>query len=262
MQLRARVYPAGAGGRASVTVLAGGREVGRSEVPVRGGVVAARVPLAAVGPLVLRVRLAARPGQAAAQTSVRAYTSVHTLAAGAQGADVLALRGRLAELGFHVPEPSTSFGPQLADAVIAFQKARGLDRTGRVDETVWRALGVDAPPRPRHTTPSPHIEIDKGRQLLLVVEDGRLAGALPVSSGATGNTPVGSFSILWKAAATSTWLGSAILYRTMTFYRNFAIHGYYSVPAYPASHGCVRVPIWAADWLYDRSHVGERVFVY
>jgi lipoprotein-anchoring transpeptidase ErfK/SrfK len=48
----------------------------------------------------------------------------------------------------------------------------------------------------------------------------------------------------------------------MTFHGNFAIHGYYSVPTYPASHGCVRVPIWEADWLYDQSPVGERVYVY
>jgi hypothetical protein len=39
-------------------------------------------------------------------------------------------------------------------------------------------------------------------------------------------------------------------------------HRYYSVPTYPASHGCVRVPIWEADWLYDQSPVGERVYVY
>lgn len=48
----------------------------------------------------------------------------------------------------------------------------------------------------------------------------------------------------------------------MTFHGNFAIHGWADVPRYPASHGCVRVPIWAADWLYDRSPVGERVYVY
>ena len=48
----------------------------------------------------------------------------------------------------------------------------------------------------------------------------------------------------------------------MTFHGNFAIHGYSSVPVWPASHGCVRVPMWLADWLYDQSPVGERVYVY
>lgn len=91
---------------------------------------------------------------------------------------------------------------------------------------------------------------------------GAVTGVLPVSSGATGNTPEGSFRILWKAPATSTWLGSAILHRAMTFHGNFAIHGFDPVAAYPASRGCVRVPIWAADWLYRQLPVGERIFVY
>jgi lipoprotein-anchoring transpeptidase ErfK/SrfK len=48
----------------------------------------------------------------------------------------------------------------------------------------------------------------------------------------------------------------------MTFHTHYAIHGFPSVPTYPASHGCVRVPIWIADWLYQQSPVGERVYVY
>ena len=36
----------------------------------------------------------------------------------------------------------------------------------------------------------------------------------------------------------------------MYFLRGFAIHGYPSVPPYPASHGCVRVPMWIAQQLY------------
>ena len=48
----------------------------------------------------------------------------------------------------------------------------------------------------------------------------------------------------------------------MGFVGNFAIHGYPSVPPYPASHGCVREPMWVADWVYDQSFVGERLYVY
>jgi len=72
----------------------------------------------------------------------------------------------------------------------------------------------------------------------------------------------GNYHILWKALSTTTWLGPAILYRTMTFHTHYAIHGFPSVPSYPASHGCVRIPIWLADWLYQQSDVGEPVYVY
>ena len=32
--------------------------------------------------------------------------------------------------------------------------------------------------------------------------------------------------------------------------------------AHAASHGCARIPMWAADWLYRQSPVGETVYVY
>ena len=48
----------------------------------------------------------------------------------------------------------------------------------------------------------------------------------------------------------------------MYFLRGFAIHGYPSVPAYPASHGCVRVPMWIAPSLYGQFTYGQSVYVY
>ena len=48
----------------------------------------------------------------------------------------------------------------------------------------------------------------------------------------------------------------------MTFHGNFAIHGYYSVPTYPASHGCVRVPVPNALQIYNWIDIGDPIFVY
>jgi lipoprotein-anchoring transpeptidase ErfK/SrfK len=48
----------------------------------------------------------------------------------------------------------------------------------------------------------------------------------------------------------------------MYFLCGFAIHGYPSVPAYPASHGCVRVPMWLAPRLYRQHSHGAVVYVY
>ncbi len=175
---------------------------------------------------------------------------------------MLALRNRLAQLHVHVPSASTAFGSELVDSVVAFQKARGLARTGTVDEATWRALSQDVVPAPRYRGTRDHLEISKSRQILMVVRGGETVAYLPVSSGAGGITPVGNFSVLWKAPSTTTWLGSAILFRTMTIHGNVAIHGYPSVPTYPASHGCIRVPIWIADWLYQQTPVGRPVYVY
>src|SRR5581483_3213969 len=214
------------------------------------------VPTPGVGTFAARIEVAG------GRLTIPLHASARALSYGSTGADVTALRSRLAELHVHVPGPSTEFGPELADSVVAFQKARGLERTGVVDDATWRGLSQDVVPTPRYRGPGTHIEVTKSRQILMIVRDGRTLWYFPVSSGAGGITPVGNYRILWKAPSTTTWLGPAILYRTMTFHTHYAIHGFPSVPAYPASHGCVRVPIWIADWLYRQSPVGERVYVY
>jgi N-acetylmuramoyl-L-alanine amidase len=236
-----------------VTVLRAKAEVGASAGRV-GHPLA--VPAPGFGTLWLRVEVGGRV------VGVPMHVSARTLSRGSAGPDVIALRTRLAQLRVHVPGPSPTYGPELVDSVVAFQKARGLQRTGAVDAATWRALSQDVVPRPRYREHGTHIEVSKSRQILLVVRDGGTQWYLPVSSGAGGITPAGSYRILWKALSTSTWLGPAILYRTMTFHTHYAIHGFPSVPTYPASHGCVRIPIWIADWLYRQSPVGEPVYVY
>jgi lipoprotein-anchoring transpeptidase ErfK/SrfK len=239
--------------RVSLLVFRLGRPVAEVQVPTGRKVT---VPLAGTGHFALRAQL----GPSLARARVTA--TARTLSVGSTGPDVVALRSRLAQLHVHVPAPSTTFGSDLYDSVVAFQKARGLERTGTADDATWRALSQNVVPVPRYRGPGSHIEVSKSRQILMVVRDGETVSYLPVSSGAGGITPVGNYRILWKALATTTWLGPAILYRTMTFHTHYAIHGFPSVPAYPASHGCVRVPIWLADWLYQQSPVGERVYVY
>ena len=48
----------------------------------------------------------------------------------------------------------------------------------------------------------------------------------------------------------------------MYFLRGFAIHGYPEVPAHPASHGCVRVPMWIATSLFGQHSYGQTVYIY
>jgi hypothetical protein len=262
VRLHASVQPNTYRDRLRISVRAGGRLLARTTARVLSGLVDKRVPTPWAGRVVVRMTLPAADGLAARTISRRIWVAARTLRTGSRGADVRALQRRLARLRVHVPGTGTFFSLRTHDSVIAFQKARGLSRTGVVGTTTWRALGLVRSFHPRYSSPTPHIEVDKRRQILIIVRRGIVTGIIPVSTGATGNTPVGAWRILWKAPATGTWLGSATLYRTMTFHGNFAIHGYYSVPTYPASHGCVRVPIWEADWLYDQSPVGERVYVY
>ena len=46
------------------------------------------------------------------------------------------------------------------------------------------------------------------------------------------------------------------------FLQHFAIHGYAEVPTYAASHGCVRVPMWEAKWVYGLARVGTPMIIH
>jgi hypothetical protein len=184
------------------------------------------------------------------------------LGPGSHGSAVLGLERRLQSLTYHQDDLSPTWSEQTSDAVLAFQKAEGLPRTSLADRLTLARLATAGVPKAHLGGKGLHIEIDKARQILQLVRDGKVTGTLHVSTGATGNTPVGRWSVLWKAPYTHTWLGPAILFRTMTFHGGFAIHGFSPVPAYPASHGCVREPIWAANWTYEQTPVGTAVDVY
>jgi hypothetical protein len=77
---------------------------------------------------------------------------------------------------------------------------------------------------------------------------------------ATAVTPGGSFRVRGKVSGWQTGeLGK--LYKPSYFNGNIAIHGATSVPGGPASHGCVRVPMSSADWIYASLSVGTPVYV-
>jgi PKD repeat protein len=256
--LRVGVRPLTYSGRVVVTARRRGRLVGRVTGRVRDGRLRVTVPTPGIGRFAVRLRFAASAGLSARTAFTRVRARARTLSVGSRGRDVKALLRRLADLHYRVARISTTFGLAAHDAVIAFQKANGLSRTGIVGPATWQALGRARIPRARYAKPALHIEVDKSRQILKLVRDGTVAAVLPVSTGATGNTPLGAWRIYWK----SPGYNGVGMYYSMYWLRGFAIHGYHSVPPYPASHGCVRIPIWAAKWLYDRSSVGERVYVY
>ena len=108
---------------------------------------------------------------------------------------------------------------------MAFQKAYRLSRTYVFNTACWRKLDGAKLIKPKYSSPSTHIEVDKTRQILMVVKGGKPLGIICVSTGATGNTPEGSFHIQQKHPFTTSGFGG-ILVRTMGFIGDFAIHGY------------------------------------
>jgi N-acetylmuramoyl-L-alanine amidase len=222
----------------------------------RGGRFRVRVPTR-WGPNVTgRVSIVPRRRYVPVWRRIRLRLAYPNLRIGSHGPAVLALKERLAELRFALPSVDSGFGRATYEAVLAFQKVHGLPRTGRVGPSLWRRLWRMSIPRPR-VRRGDYIEVDKSRQLLMEVRDGKVTNVVHVSTGATGNTPVGTWRV-YREVFGWDW----VLYHPMYFLRGFAIHGYPSVPTWPASHGCVRVPLWIASALRERWGRGSVIRVY
>ncbi|MFP5299042.1 MAG: L,D-transpeptidase family protein, partial [Actinomycetota bacterium] len=52
------------------------------------------------------------------------------------------------------------------------------------------------------------------------------------------------------------------LYDPSYFVGGYAFHGSPSVPTYPASHGCIRLPMYLSRPFFDRNPVGRYVFIH
>jgi hypothetical protein len=211
----------------------------------------------------IRVRAIPRKGYAAVSPeTLHAKLVPPQLHYGASGTAVTELLRRLRAIRIVTPSTST-FGSEVLDSVYAFQKLRYLERDGVVGPKFWASLAHATVPGPRYSSPSDHIEVDKGRQILFVVRGGKVALILPVSTaGIAGySTPEGQFAIYDKRSGFDpSPLGT--LYQPMYFYGGYAIHGNPSVPPYPASHGCIRIPMWIADYMFNTNGYGETVYVY
>jgi hypothetical protein len=250
--IRGRLTPATSG---ALTLHVGTRSGAISLRP--DGTYTARLPTRHGGRYRARVVFAPRPGYAVTQASRRYRIWTPYLAIGSYGRPVLALERRLRDLRYWVRHVNRFFGVDTYEAVLAFQKVHWMSRSGRVGSTVWNRLGRASIPKARHPRGA-HIEVDKTRQVLFEVRRGHVVRVIHVSTGATGNTPVGRWHVYWKQAG----LNSHGMYYSLYWLRGFAIHGYASVPRWPASHGCVRIPMWQAPGLYSRWSVGTTVYVY
>lgn len=211
---------------------------------------------------VIRARVAPSEGFTPVVHILRAHVVLPRLAFGASGPAVAELGNRLRALHYATPFASL-FDDRVLESVYAFEKVQGLARTGLAGPAFWQSLANPRIPTPRYGNPADHIEIDKAHQVLYVVRASRIDLIVPVSTaGIPGRfTPVGKFSIYRKVTGFDpSPLGT--LFDPMYFTGGYAIHGNPSVPPYPASHGCVRVPMWIAPYLYETNPYGETVYVY
>ncbi|MDP2210153.1 MAG: L,D-transpeptidase family protein [Candidatus Aquicultor sp.] len=200
--------------------------------------------------------------QAATSTPEPQATAQRTLRQGLGGEDVRRLQEKLVSLGYSPGAVDGSYSAQTRHAVIAFQKVNGLARDGVAGPKTLAAVGSPATIIARHT--GDHIEVSKARQVLLVVKGGVVERIINASTGKKGfTTPAVSSAVDWKAGKyyESKKYGGIMVWSSF-FYGGIAVHGFGSVPSYPASHGCIRIPIPDSKYVYDNMPVRSMVYVY
>jgi hypothetical protein len=100
-------------------------------------------------------------------------------------------------------------------------------------------------------------------QRAYVYRNGVRIGASTVSTGKSGHeTPTGVFSILEKDQqhVSTTYKGAAMPYMERLTWDGIALHAG-KLPGYPASHGCVRLPLEFSRKLYSVTHSGTHVVI-
>ncbi len=200
-----------------------------------------------------------------------------SLSRGDSGREVEDLQRQLRNAGYWLGAVDGQYGSLTHQAVLAFQKVHGMERTGTADQALRERLAAN-PSRPRARTGAGdglYYEVDLERQILMRVVNGRVDWIFNTS---TGHGRVYTFQGATYRATTSTGrhritrqidgpreAERGLLWRPKYYdtTRGIAIHGSHSVPEYPASAGCIRVTNAAMDFLWSQDpNIGAGVWVY
>jgi hypothetical protein len=187
------------------------------------------------------------------------------------GAETERAQWRLLELGFWLQEPNGDYGITTRQAVMAFQKYYGLGTDGKLGpETA--ALMTAVTERPKGSADAGTlVEVDKTKQLLFFVINGRTEWILNTSTGKEipydypdktnpelrqrgDSVTRNGLHDVYRERPEGWWDGDlGEIYRPKYFSGGIAVHGADSIPDYPASHGCVRVSVPAMDWIWEQN---------
>ena len=214
---------------------------------------------------------------------------------GDRGEDVKRIQQRLKDLHFDPGRIDGIFGGDTRMAVWAFQSlVMKMTRDTVVDfvtPVIWDAMRADVEILPRRQPGSPnHAEIYlpeqvmavfKGTEVLLVTHISSGTGQVwceevtidpgeegnttkePIKTGICGEavTPGGIYYFYnRKYGLRESKLGT--MWNPVYFNFGIAVHGAMQVPKEPASHGCIRIPIFISEYFPAMVRYNDRVYVW
>jgi L,D-transpeptidase catalytic domain./Putative peptidoglycan binding domain. len=206
-------------------------------------------------------------------TPVKMPDPGRSLGIGARGPMVLAYEQRLASLHIDPGPIDGVYDQDTAYAIDTIEKIYGIARDGQIGPQVRLAISVFQWPKPLTARAEPdRVEVSLDKQYIVLYANNWVKLITTTSTGGGyafcggdqgcqyAVTPPGRFVFQWYF---NGWRTSKLghLYKPYYFDGGIAIHGYPEVPNYPASHGCVRIPMHLADHFHTYVHNGMPVYV-
>ncbi len=251
--------------KVAVSFFLDGKQVKRSTVRVEkgkggGGAFEARIRLKEAGRYAVSARHAPTAllgGDSTVRKSWR--VTFPALRQGKCGPAVVGFKKAMRKMGY-VANDGSCFGGKTARGVLAYRKVNGMARSMRAGKgLVKRVFAGRGGYRVRHPGAGRHVEVPLSKQVLVFAKGGKPYAIYPISSGKSSTpTVTGHFEFI----RTEPGYNSHGMYYSFYFYGGYAVHGYESVPDYPASHGCIRTFIADQPEIYNRIAFGEGIFIW
>ena len=152
------------------------------------------------------------------------------------------------------------YGQKTRFAVMAFRKVNGLKRTFNASPGIFKKLADGRGAfHLKHPNAGKHVEVDISKQVMVLANHGRPQYTFHVSTGAPATPTIrGHYHFYSRQPG----FNSEGMYYSVYWHGGYAIHGYASVPPYPASHGCIRNPIPDSIFIYNWIDLGDTMYVY
>ncbi len=259
------VKPFVAGQKVDVNFYLDGRRVQHQKVRLSkgkggAGVFRAKILIEEGGKYAVSAKHVATPSLGGDSTVRKSWkVSFPALHQGQCGDVVLGFKKAMRKLGY-IANSGRCFGGKTARGVLAYRKVNEMTRSMRAGKgLVKRAFAGKGGYRVRHPGAGRHVEAPLGKQVLVFANGDKPYAIYPISSGKSSTpTVTGHFEFI----RTEPGYNSHGMYYSWYFYGGYAVHGYESVPDYPASHGCLRTFIADQPEIYERIQLGEDIFVF
>jgi L,D-transpeptidase catalytic domain len=259
------VAPFAPGQKVEVSFFLNGHRIERKTVRLRkgkrgSGSFRVRIRIEKAGKYAVSAKHVRTPALGPDGTARKSWrVSFPALHSGQCGDVVVGFKKAMRKMGYIV-NGGRCFKGKTGRGVLAYRKVNGLTRSSRAGKgLVKRVFAGRGAYKVLHPAAGEHVEVPLSKQVLVFAKGDRPFAVYPVSSGKPSTpTVTGHFSFI----RTEPGYNSHGMYYSFYFYGGYAVHGYESVPDYPASHGCIRTFIADQPEIYYRIHYGESIFVF